>query len=692
MHTSEFFDQFKNDRTAGIIDTLQYDILWNWLDPNSVTPLAVPERYQLPKDHIVAVSGTTTVQDALEDRVLKLTFDYVEQVAEQHARISKIKQRCHITWATDGEVEKHDHSEPDLCALLSDRLHSRRFVHGIISLMRHPGLYDGGVELMFERRVGLTVNYLFGPWCTSHSSEELTEQVLHEMARKTHPTLVKLLQKTPPQGELPPHYFVFGIHISLSHLSILAHFPDCVDEHGNWRFCQVVLARFWISHRGAADVQDDLFIRRWRLCVAMLTVAQHIKRLKQEIGGATKNIEAGVAVEPLPMVLPDEQKLTSLAFHHLRKHIGPLCDEDVMRNHLDETYEGADFLHPVHGPLALFRWQSHVADKGERGFNTMPHYHRAWDFLSAAAYHWQDMNAFIANVFAGFSSYSVQWYVSLAYPLNMTQVLRARKPVVRYPFPVPDLPNSLCAVDYALAARPIPATMVQTMERARSLPLTIPSPALLIGARSTSQAGTGHLITEDEMSTLSQIMEPHLNVLRLNQKYDVIVPPYSKTPNAKPTLVCAYLKPGFLHIIAFAFSNKDHSKPSGYIMDSLLLSRTVDTDADLINRMHVVLALFTLQRQIIRISDKWNSICWPHDVLIEEHEAIVEVTGINTPTPSADVANQEGPEMCFPEMDIDVEDDPGYMRGVIAKSVARVTAWLAILEEPEEFEERKGYD
>ncbi|KAF7792434.1 hypothetical protein EIP86_003471 [Pleurotus ostreatoroseus] len=228
------------------------------------------------------------------------------------------------------------------------------------------------------------------------------------------------------------------------------------------------------------------------------------------------------------------------------------------------------------------------------------------------------------------------------------------------------------------------------MERARFLPLTISSPAVLLGARSTSQTGNGYFVTEDEMCALSQAIEPHLRLFRLLKQYDnAIVPPYSKTPDTNPTLFCTYLKPGFLHIIAFALTSKHNdARPSGYIMDSLPLTLTADTNVDLINRMRVVLALFTLQRRVVRICDTWNSICWPHDVLIEEHEAIVEVTGISTPTPSADVVDLEAQGVRFLEMyTVDAEDDPEYMKGVIATSVERVSAWLADLNEDQKLNE-----
>ena len=124
------------------------------------------------------------------------------------------------------------------------------------------------------------------------------------MAKKAHPTLVEMVKKLPPQGVLPAHYFVHTIHISPTHVSILAHFPDSVDEQGNWRFCQIVLSKFCITYRGTSDSQDDLFILRWRLCIALLSVAQHVMLLEHEFGLTKKSVEAHEVATRSPITAP----------------------------------------------------------------------------------------------------------------------------------------------------------------------------------------------------------------------------------------------------------------------------------------------------------------------------------------------------------------------------------------------------
>lgn len=229
--------------------------------------------------------------------------------------------------------------------------------------------------------------------------------------------------------------------------------------------------------------------------------------------------------------------------------------------------------------------------------------------------------------------------------------------------------------------------MPVTIERSHSLPLTISSPAVLLGARAMNLDNDGQFVSEKEMASLTEAMRPHLNLFSSLRHYkDVTIPPYAPPIDTRPTLFCTYLKRGFLHILAFTLSAHGVSRVSGHLVDSLPLSLSYATQEDLSNRMRIAVALFTLQRQVVRICDGWNSICWPPSVQIDEHEAIVEVTGVTTPTPSADLPpppSEADPFDIF-EYVYDPEDDPDYMKGVIAKSAERVSVWLSGLDQPDD--------
>ncbi|KAF7797225.1 hypothetical protein EIP86_008417 [Pleurotus ostreatoroseus] len=180
---------------------------------------------------------------------------------------------------------------------------------------------------------------------------------------------------------------------------------------------------------------------------------------------------------------------------------------------------------------------------------------------------------------------------------------------------------------------------------------------------------------------LTRAMEPHIKLFHLLRQYDgIIIPPHARIPDMHPTLFCTYLKPGYLHILAFQSRNDNEGAISAHVLDSLPLSLVAETDTDLIDRMRVVHALYTLQRQVVRVCEAWNSVCWPQKVQIEEHEAIVDVTGIGTPTPSDVRPSSEEGHWLDLGIYVDSEDDVEYMEAAVAKSVQRVTGWLSGLD------------
>ena len=101
---------------------------------------------------------------------------------------------------------------------------------------------------------------------TAHQvqSEVLTPEVRKELATRAYPTLRKLLDMSPKNEAFPEKYFVYGLHISPTHTSILAHFPVAVDDCDGCRFGQVVLAKITTTYdctHGNED-EDDVFLYR----------------------------------------------------------------------------------------------------------------------------------------------------------------------------------------------------------------------------------------------------------------------------------------------------------------------------------------------------------------------------------------------------------------------------------------------
>ena len=119
-------------------------------------------------------------------------------------------------------------------------------------------------------------------------SAELTVNARIAVAKAAHPTLLHLLQpyrqfKGVPS--IPYRCFVYGLHLSSTQVSVFAHFilPD-TRENEHDRFCQILVARFAITYDPCPeDNQDELFLRRWRLVIALFAVLRHVQYLDHEL-------------------------------------------------------------------------------------------------------------------------------------------------------------------------------------------------------------------------------------------------------------------------------------------------------------------------------------------------------------------------------------------------------------------------
>ena len=98
------------------------------------------------------------------------------------------------------------------------------------------------------------------------------------------------------------------------------------------------------------------------------------------------------------------------------------------------------------------------------------------------------------------------------------------------------------------------------------------------------------------------------------------------------------------------------------------------------------MALFTLQNEVVKISETWGSICWPVNVLADEHETIVEATGICSPTPTESLPDEERgcrSQIYFDAPGTCIEDEPDFITKQVAKSIELVTPWLVQLDAAE---------
>lgn len=80
-----------------------------------------------------------------------------------------------------------------------------------------------------------------------------------------------------------------------------------------------------------------------------------------------------------------------------------------------QKYEdyGPDFIHRPNVPRSAFEWAAMQIEY--LGSDTGPYLHRTYDLLSMAALTWHDIQIFLANTLAGFSSYAVRWCVAMLF-------------------------------------------------------------------------------------------------------------------------------------------------------------------------------------------------------------------------------------------------------------------------------------
>ncbi|PSS30958.1 hypothetical protein PHLCEN_2v2483 [Hermanssonia centrifuga] len=202
-------------------------------------------------------------------------------------------------------------------------------------------------------------------------------------------------------------------------------------------------------------------------------------------------------------------------------------------------------------------------------------------------------------------------------------------------------------------------------------------------------SSAGSTVGSDELESLAHIMRPHLQVMAMHTPHPFPLLPKDIPDylSEVPILFCTYLKPGFLHIVAFKFNigklestttSSELGSSSAYLLDSLPLGLACETQEDLMDRMRILVALFTLQRHVVRLCSGWNKRSWPQDLLDEEHQWIIDETGIVTPNPSFGVPSDHGEEASWwyeSAGSMDAEDtDPSSDELEVSK--VKVTEWL----------------
>lgn len=143
-------------------------------------------------------------------------------------------------------------------------------------------------------------------------------------------------------------------------------------------------------------------------------------------------------------------------------------------------------------------------------------------------------------------------------------------------------------------------------------------------------------ITDSELHTIETICRPHLQLLLMHLRHQSRETDDRIIISSWMVVFSLYLKPGRLYVLA-SYPNDwmFNFTISTSLVDSMPIQRTAQTNDDLSDRLRSAIALFSIQHHVVHVSRQLINI-WPDDLLVEEHEAIVQATGICTPNLSED--------------------------------------------------------
>ncbi|CAL1711510.1 unnamed protein product [Somion occarium] len=663
---------------------------WDWFDFQAIKPMLVPSELSLGQTHTLSLSREILAAgiDDIEQSTLKLVLDLVEQVGRYHS--SKWLEKnpdeeprvFHIAWGDPSEYARLN--EDERAALpVNTIVDNTAYSASVLRLMRAPGPYEGGVDYLFEKFMKVAISLLFDtsiaflkgtdclpegclteehsyPLIVAGGCSAFNDDIRKEMMEILHPTLVHLVklhreketadsEKT--DSELPEHCVLYGLHWSRTRIQIFAHFPvetTPTDDPAKWKFCQALVAQHWVAleekelDSGGFPVKKtstSLYTHSPKFLRSIDTHVPQTSRMPQFILTMREFWRAprlAVPEEWVPIedeivaINPTRKKgsyvivnravlmLSKIVLHPLRHLLEPLSDEALSSRRADPTFLGPDFFHPTYVPRSFFTWDILDLDRDTLDNDSRPHLNRLYDLLSMHATSWEEVNLFIANIFSSFSDYSIRWKPKTRYPSELSSQSS-------------DVTSSIAA-DFALVVQNNPPDTWPTVKRAAQLPLTISSPAVVLGLRTTNFDPDGFGISKDELDDLKTVMGPHLRMVGFALTQEDVG---ASEPAAWPTwatLFCTYLKAGFVHVMAFFLTS--HGRVDVCVVDSLPIIPIAHSVMDLENRARLSIALFTLQKHVVRFSEQWRKFTWPHQLLKEEHDAIVEVSGVSSRGPS----------------------------------------------------------
>lgn len=133
---------------------------------------------------------------------------------------------------------------------------------------------------------------------------------------------------------LPSHCFVYGLHLSQTHVSIFVHFPlTSKPESDHPAFCQVLAAKFLISYvYYMVNSHEGLMISRWRLIIALFTILRHVHTLELELRAEITR-EWTAECESVALPIRESRPAGCVFFFFLF-----FCDLQLSRSNSEQTH------------------------------------------------------------------------------------------------------------------------------------------------------------------------------------------------------------------------------------------------------------------------------------------------------------------------------------------------------------------
>ncbi|KAK7692391.1 hypothetical protein QCA50_004016 [Cerrena zonata] len=632
-----------------------------WMDSEAIGPIAIPSQYSLKLDTnqrllLSSITSSDTMGEDIELLMLKIVLQYTQRFTEIHVMNYEVKGVVtHMRRVPEGGSPP----SPDIFLEVGLPLTPRSHIQAILRLMRCPRMCDGNEDRLFERYIKVAIHLLFPEedvYLVENSDDELkklrlsnkqplvltagmsnfTNRIRQRIAIIAEEVLIRLCSQI-PKDNLPGkhwnHPIVYALHWDRYRLRIIAHFIINHDQDSPQCY-QAVVAQHcitlpeWEAPELMPHREDDMPLDRWRIVASLLYIVKYIDNLKNLLkersldiivptNATVSSVTSSVLMDytptqssymahlrmfwcaeqiciPQDWVISDDAlylgngktsvtrhmlpSLAKLLIYHIRESFKGLDTATIKTHSQSDDHIGPDFCHATYAPRQRFKPRPDAVDRHP----SEQHLEKVYDILTLATTDFRDINLFLANTFSGFQGLSVDWL-----PRNTVSQPSDRR---------------FMAVDFAVR-HTVQNHDAQTLRvQAKENTVTESPITVLFGLRLRALMDHSIRFTTDEYDEIKRVVEPDLQRiwtrLRLHKETDEGLLDHA-------ALFCTVLKYGHVFILAARLV------PTGndgklivdlqVVENGLPIAMTLGDTTDLLRRMRLCIALFTLKRHATQL-------------------------------------------------------------------------------------------